>query len=49
MICVIPHIWKDTKDHSYSDHMKEVKNVINKLFHGVLEDEMAVTQDIFWT
>ena len=47
MICVIPHICKDTKDHSDSDHSKQVNNVIKTLFHGVPEDEMAVTQDIF--
>ena len=29
--------------------MKQVNNVIKTLFHGVPEDKIAVTQDIFWT
>ena len=49
MICVIPHICKDAKDHSDSYHGKQVKNVIKALLHGVPEDKMAVTLDIFWT
>ena len=49
MICVILHICKDAKDNSYSDHRKQVNNVINTLFNGASDDEMAVTQDIFWT
>ena len=49
MLFVIPHIHKDAKDHSYNDHRKEVKNVIKTLFYGLSEDEMADTQDIFWT
>ena len=31
-ICVIPHIRKDVKDHLYSDHRKQVNNVINTFF-----------------
>ena len=38
IICVIPHIHKDAKDHSNSDHMKQVNNVIKTLFHGVPEE-----------
>ena len=49
MICVIPHIRKDAKDHSDSDHRKQVNNVIKTLFSGVSEDEMAATKEIFWT
>ena len=43
MPCVIPHIRKEPKDHSYSDHRKHVNHFIIILFHGVPEDEMAVT------
>ena len=49
MLCVIPHIRKDAKDHSDSDHRKQVNNFIKTLFLGASEEEMAVTQDIFWT
>ena len=49
MLCVIPHIRKDAKDHSDSDHRKQVNNVIKTLFHGVPEDKMSVIQDLFWT
>ena len=49
MLCVIPNIGKDAKDNSYSDHRKKVNNVIKTLFHGLTEDEMAVTQAIFCT
>ena len=49
MLCVIPHIHKDAKYHSDSAHRKQVNNVIKKIFHGASEDEMSVTQDIFWT
>ena len=49
ILCVIPHISNDSKYHSYSDHRKQVKIFIKTLFHGFTEDEMAVTQDIFWT
>ena len=38
MLCVIPHIRKDAKDHSYSDHRKQVNNVINTLFSGAYEE-----------
>ena len=48
MICVIPHILKDAKYHSDSDHRKQVNNVINTLFSGASEEEMAVTLDLFW-
>ena len=49
MLCVITHICKDAKYHSYSDHGKQVNNVINTLFYGASEEEMAVTLDLFWT
>ena len=49
MIYVIPHIRKYTKDHSYSDHRKQVNNSIKTIFHGVSEYEMDVTQVTFWT
>ena len=49
MLCVITHIRKDAKDHSDSDHRKEFNNVINILFSGASEEEMAVTLDLFWT
>ena len=46
---IIPHIHKDSKYHSDSDHSKQVNNVTKTLFHGAYEDEMAVPQEIFWT
>ena len=49
MLCVITHITKYAKDHSDSNHRKQVNNVIKTLFHGASEDEISVTQDIFWT
>ena len=49
MLCVIPHICKDEKYHSDSDHSKQVKNVIKTLFFGESEDKMSVTQDILCT
>ena len=49
MLCVIHHIRKYATDHSDSDHRKQVNNIIKTLFHGLSEDKMAVTQDIFWT
>ena len=45
---VITHICKDAKNLSDSDHRKQVKNVIKKIFSGSSEEEMAVTQYIFW-
>ena len=49
MLCAINHIHKYTKDHSDSDNRKQVNNGIKTLFHGLSEDEMAFTQDLFWT
>ena len=49
MSFVIPHIRKDSKYHSDSDHMKKVNNVIKKLFRELSVDKMAVAQDLFWT
>ena len=49
MLCVIPHICKDAKDHSDSNHRKQVNNVIKRLFFGSSEEEMNVTLHMFWT
>ena len=49
MQCVFPHIFKYAKWHSYSYHRKQFNDFIKTLFHGVPEEEMAVTRDIFWT
>ena len=49
MLCVIPHIRKYAKYHSDSDHRKQVNNVINTLYAGASEEEMAVTLDLFLT
>ena len=49
MLCVIPHICKDAEHHSDSDHRKQVNNVIKNTFHGLSEDKMAVTQELFLT
>ena len=48
MLCVIPHISKDARCHSYGDNRKQVNNVIKKSFSGASEEEMAVTLDLFW-
>ena len=48
MLCVIPHIHKDAKDHSDSDHRKQVNNVIRTLFHGLSEDESSLTLHFFY-
>ena len=49
MLCVITHICKDSKEHSYSDNRKQVNNVIKTLFYGISKEEIAVIKDIFWT
>ena len=49
MLCVIPQIHKDEKDHSDSDDRNQVNNFMKKIFHGVPEEKMAVTQDIVLT
>ena len=49
MLCVIPHIRKDAKDHSDRNHRKQVNNVIKTLFYGSSEEEINVNLDIFWT
>ena len=49
MLCVIPLILKKSKDHSDSDHRKQVNNVIKMLFHGLSEDEITFTLDLFCT
>ena len=38
MLCVIPHICKDAKDHLDSNHSKQVNNVIKRLFSGSSEE-----------
>ena len=42
MLCVIPHIRKYAKDHSDSDHRKQVNNVIKIIFSGAFEEAMSV-------
>ena len=49
MLYGITNIRKYAKDTSDSDHSKQVNNVIKILFHGSSEDEIPVTQYIFWT
>ena len=49
MLCVIPHLCKYAKDHSDGYHRIQANNVIKTLFHGLSEEEMTVTKDIFWT
>ena len=49
MLCVIPHICKDAKDHSDRNHRKQVNNVIKILFSVSSEEEMNVTLEVFWT
>ena len=49
MLCVIPHICKDAKDHPDRNHRKQVNNVIKNLFAGSSEEETNVTLDVFWT
>ena len=49
ILCVIPHISKYSKYHSDSDHGTQVNNIIKIIFSGASEEEMTVTQDIFWT
>ena len=49
MQCVITHIHKYAKDHSDSDHRKQVNIVTKTLFLGASEDKMDVTQEILWT
>ena len=42
MICVIPDMSKDAKDHSDRNNRKQVNNVIKTLFSGSSEEEMNV-------
>ena len=49
MLCVIPHIHIDAKDHSDRNYRKQVNNVIKRLFSGSSEEEMNVTLDMFLT
>ena len=49
MLCIMPPIRKYEKDHSDSNHRKQVNNFIKKLCFGASEEEMAVNQDIVWT
>ena len=49
MLCVIPHILIDAKDHSDRNNRKKVNNVIKILFSGSSKEEMNVTLDMFWT
>ena len=43
MLCGTPHILKDAKYNSDSDHRKQVNNVIKTLFYG-LSGEKQFTQ-----
>ena len=49
MLCVIYHIHNATKNHPDSHHRKQVNSVIRILSHGLSEDEMDFTLDLFWT
>ena len=49
MLNVITHIQKYAKDHSVSDHSKQVNNRTKTLFHGLSVDKMAVTQYLICT
>ena len=49
ILCVIPHIFKDAKDHSDTYNRKQANNLINTFFSGLSEDDIYFTQDIFWT
>ena len=49
MLCVILHIRKDAKDHLNIDHIKQVNNGIKTLFHGLSDDEIYFTLNLFWT
>ena len=49
MLCVIPHIRKDAKDHSERNHRKQVNNVIKRLFSRSSEEKMNVTLEVFCT
>ena len=46
MLCVISHIRNYASDHSDSDNRKQVRSLINVLFHGLSIDKMDVNQDI---
>ena len=46
---LFPHIRKDVRDHSDGDNRKQFNNNINTLSHGIPEDNISITQDIFWT
>ena len=48
MLFVITHSRKVAKYTSYSDHRKQVNNLIKTMFYGLSEDKMAVTPDLFW-
>ena len=49
MLCFVTHIHKDAKYNWDSDNRKQVNNFIKTLFSEESEEEMSVTQDIFWT
>ena len=49
MLCVITHVCRYAKYHSYSAHRKQVNNLIKTFFNGLSLYETAVTLDIFWT
>ena len=47
MICVIPHIHEDVLENVNGEHIKQVNIVITTLFHGISDDEMNDTLDMF--
>ena len=49
MLCVITHILRYEKYHSYSEHKKQVNNLIKMLFHGLSDDEIYFTLELFCT
>ena len=48
MLCVITHIRNYSSDDSYSDHRKQVNNVVKKLFHGLYEYALHFKLYLFW-
>ena len=49
MLCVIPHISKYVFDNYDRNNMKQVKNVIKFVFHGISYEYMNDNFDTFWS
>ena len=47
MVCVIPHIFKDSGDNFDVDHRKQVNNITKTLYGVLSEDEFAYCSIIF--